>query len=254
MENAVDENNFGDDKKITGALNLVLQHTSLQYGFVIQVCRLYNTSKITWHAQIFKNVSAIVDLLGGCGINIQFIIMDAHTAHNNVFYNQDIIKIGDKQIKVIRDAFHLIKNFGNILLRKEALYFDGTKFILQGNYSKNELQSNKYVINFFSDQTFRNVYANNIAEQVFDKHEQIFMAIVNLVQYLSNETVISEAFRELLITFHSLFESLDNNIMYMGNLAEQLLSTIEEFNIELCASLTSVEAEKLFSARSGPHL
>jgi hypothetical protein len=133
----VDENNFRDDKKITGALNLVLQHTSLQYGFVIQVCRLYNTSKITWHAQIFKNVSAIVDLLGGCGINIQFIIMDAHTAHNNVFYNQDIIKIGDKQIKVIRDAFHLIKNFGNILLRKEALYFDGTKFILQGNYSKN---------------------------------------------------------------------------------------------------------------------
>jgi hypothetical protein len=109
------------------------------------------------------------------------------------------------------------------------------------------------VIKFFSAQTFQNVYANNIAEQVSDKHEKIFMAIVNLLHYLSNDTLISEAFREVLIMFHDLFQNFTCNIMYMFSLAEELLRTIEEYNKELCRNLTSVDVEKLFLARSGPH-
>jgi hypothetical protein len=146
-----------------------------------------------------------------------------------------------------------LKNFGTILLKKEILDIDGTKFILQGKYSKKELHSNMDVINFFSAQTFQNVYANNIAEDVFDKYKEIFMAIVNLVKYLSNETVISEAFREVLIMFHDLFKNISNNILYMSSLAEERLRTIEEYNVELCEIFSTIEAEKLFLSRSGPH-
>jgi hypothetical protein len=39
----------------------------------------------------------------------------------------------------------------------------------------------------------------------------------------------------------------------MASLAEVLLTTIEEFNVELCGSLSSIEAEQLFYARRGTH-
>jgi hypothetical protein len=78
------------------------------------------------------------------------------------------------------------------------------------------------VIKFFSAQSFQDVYANNIAEQVFDKHEKMFMAIVNLLHYLSNETSTSEGFKAFLIMFHDLFKNLANNIVYMSSLAEEL--------------------------------
>jgi hypothetical protein len=175
--------------------------------------------------------------------------MDAHVAHNDFYRNGNIFKIGNKKIKVIRDPLHLLQNFGNRLINKEKLSINGTEIVLEGNYNKKVLRNKNDIITFFSEETFQKVYAKNTKKEA----KNIFMAIVDLLKYLINETSISEVFKAVLRNFDDLFKNIDNNIMYMANLAEVLLNIIEECNIQLTGSLSTIEAEKLFYARSGKH-
>jgi hypothetical protein len=79
------------------------------------------------------------------------------------------------------------------------------------------------------------------------------MAIVDLLKYLIYKSEVSDAFIAFLREFKDLFRNLENDIMYIGSLAENLLTIIEKYNVKLCGSLSTIEAEKLFSARTGQH-